>query len=315
MKGGYRVLIVDDDPGVRRMLAKIIEEEELALVIGEAENGVEAVELAFDLDPDLIMIDLLMPELDGIETIKKLKSKGFSGSFILLSKITDKMMVREAYQAGVEFYIHKPINRDEVCSVVEKILRYQGMEKTFKGIQSFLNNQQSSSVIEHIQKTVTHSKADSAQKARVVAENIVMDLGILSQSGSNDILEAMEILSGLKDNEDIKLLQNLKVLYQKIGESYNNKGVVDIASGEKAIERRIRRTVEYALNNLANLGIEDYYHPKFERFAHRLFDFSTIREEMQRIQKKTDKRPKLNVKRFLEGLLREIKQEETGIFR
>ncbi len=142
-----------------------------------------------------------------------------------------------------------------------------------------------------------------------------MDLGILSQSGSNDILEAMEILSELKDNEDIKLLQNLKVLYQKIGERYNNKGIVDLASGEKAIERRIRRTVEYALNNLANLGIEDYYHPKFERFAHRLFDFSTIREEMQRIQNKTDKRPKLNVKRFLEGLLREIKQEETGIFR
>ncbi len=132
MRGGHRILIVDDDPAVRRMLAKIIEEEELALVIGEAENGLEAVELAFDLDPDLIMIDLLMPELDGIETIKKLKSKGFSGSFILLSKITDKMMVREAYKRGWNFIFTNRLIEMKCVQLLKRFYAIRGWRKHLK---------------------------------------------------------------------------------------------------------------------------------------------------------------------------------------
>lgn len=304
-----KILVVDDDSGVRRMISNIIEEEGIGQVIGEAENGIEAVDLVLDLHPDLVMIDLLMPELDGIETIKKLKNSDYRGSFVLLSKITDKMMVREAYQAGVEFYIHKPINKEEVCHVVKKVLQYKGLEKTFQNLQMFLNsnglNGTSSTQISNAMESIATKK----DKADIIAENIAMDLGILSQSGSQDILEAMSILSEMEYPEDVKLLQNLKVLYEKIGQGYEEKGNLDVARSEKAIERRMRRTIEYALNNLGNLGIEDYHHPKFERFGHRLFDFATIREEMLRIQKKSDKKPKINVKRFLEGMLREIKQE------
>ena len=304
-----KILVVDDDSGVRRMVSNIIEEEGIGQVIAEAEDGSEAVDLALDLQPDLVMIDLLMPELDGIETIKKLRKSGYQGSFVLLSKITDKTMVREAYQVGVEFYIHKPINKEEVSHVIKKVLQYKGLEKTFQNLQSFFNNQSYGGASWDTRKSGLENLPTKQEKAENIAENIAMDLGILSHSGSRDILEAMHILSALDYPEDVRLLQNLKVLYEKIGGEYERKGDLDVARGEKAIERRMRRTIEYALNNLGNLGIEDYHHPKFERFAHRLFDFATIREEMLRIQNKSDKKPKINVKRFLEGMLREIKQE------
>ncbi len=304
-----KILVVDDDSGVRRMISNIIEEEGIGQVIGEAEDGSEAIDMVLDLQPDLVMIDLLMPELDGIETIKKLKRSDYRGSFVLLSKITDKMMVREAYQAGVEFYIHKPINKEEVSHVVRKVLQYRGLEKTFQNLQLFINNQDYGHTSSAQMKNLKGESFTKKEKAENIAENIAMDLGILSQSGSRDILEAMHILSAMEYPEDVKLLQNLKVLYEKIGQGYEKRGNFDVARSEKAIERRMRRTIEYALNNLGNLGIEDYHHPKFERFGHRLFDFATIREEMLRIQKKSDKKPKINVKRFLEGMLREIKQE------
>lgn len=304
-----KVFVVDDDSGVRRMVSNIIEEEKIGQVVGEAADGMEAVDLIMDLQPDLVMIDLLMPELDGIETIKKLKNSGFGGMFVLLSKITDKMMVREAYQAGVEFYIHKPINKEEVCHVIKKVLRHKGMERTFQNLQVFFNSQGVENTQGEPRSDTMERKEGATDKAEKIAENIVMDLGILSQSGSGDILEAMTILSALEYPEDMKLLQNLKLLYERIGEAYAKRDNRDVAWGEKAIERRLRRTIEYALHNLANLGIEDYHHPKFERFGHRLFDFATLREEMLRIQKKSEKKPKINVKRFLEGMLREIKQD------
>lgn len=302
------IFVVDDDSGVRRMVSNIIEEERIGQVIGEARDGLEAVDMIMDLQPDLVIIDLLMPELDGIETIKKLRSSGYEGLFVLLSKITDKMMVREAYQAGVEFYIHKPINKEEVSHVLKRVLRHKGMEKTFQNLQFFLNNQEEKDTAGESKQKSPGRKENEEEKAKRIAENIVMDLGILSQSGCGDILEAMGILSLMEYPEDMKLLQNLKLLYEKIGERYEKNDNRDVARGEKAIERRLRRTIEYALNNLASLGIEDYHHPKFERFAHRLFDFATLREEMLRIQNKTEKKPKISIKRFLEGMLREIKQ-------
>ncbi|NBG88073.1 response regulator [Isachenkonia alkalipeptolytica] len=305
-----KIFVVDDDSGVRRMVSNIIEEEGIGQVIGEAEDGMQAIDQVMDLQPDLVMIDLLMPELDGIETIKKLRKSGYGGTFVLLSKITDKMMVREAYRAGVEFYIQKPINKEEVSHVVKKVLRYKGMEKTFQNLQFFLNNQDLSHSPQEGKPKTPGNYLTKQDKANNIAENIAMDLGILSQSGSGDILEAMSILAAMDYPEDMKLLQNLKLLYEKIGERYEKSDNRDVARGEKAIERRIRRTIEYALNNLANLGIEDYHHPKFERFGHRLFDFAALREEMLRIQKKSDKKPKINVKRFLEGMLREVKQED-----
>ena len=101
------------------MLKNILAEQE-GIVIGEAESGVKAIPKRFSLAPDVVLIDLLMPELDGIETIQQLKTQGYNGQFIMLSQVVNKEMVGEAYQVGVEFFIHKPINQIEVQSIVRR---------------------------------------------------------------------------------------------------------------------------------------------------------------------------------------------------
>ena len=90
------------------------------MVIGEAESGVKSIPLILSTHPDVVLIDLLMPELDGIETIEQLKNEGFQGQFIMISQVVNKEMVGEAYEKGVEFFIHKPINRIEVQSILKK---------------------------------------------------------------------------------------------------------------------------------------------------------------------------------------------------
>ncbi len=113
--------IVDDDAVSRRMLQNIIEDCGLGEVTGTAGGGIEGVRMILEVIPDVVLIDLLMPDQDGIESITQLKDKGFSGKFIMISQIENKEMVGQAYQKGIEFFIHKPINRVEVEAVLVKV--------------------------------------------------------------------------------------------------------------------------------------------------------------------------------------------------
>ena len=116
-----RYFIVDDDTVSRTMLKKIIMDGDLGDVIGEANSGVNCCfSPSLSLHPDVVLIDLLMPELDGIETIEYLRMEGFQGQFIMISQIVNKEMVGEAYEKGIEFFIHKPINRVEISEYTKK---------------------------------------------------------------------------------------------------------------------------------------------------------------------------------------------------
>ena len=115
-----RYFIVDDDTASRRMLEKIILEGNLGVVVGEAGSGVDSLSPILSIHPDVVLIDFLMPKLDGIETIESLKQQGFQGQFIMISQVVNKEMVGEAYEKGIEFFIHKPINRLEVQSILRK---------------------------------------------------------------------------------------------------------------------------------------------------------------------------------------------------
>ena len=111
---------MDDDRASRMMLKNIITEGDLGVVIGEAESGTKGLKSIMSMHPDVVLIDFLMPELDGIETIEHLKKDGFEGQFIMISQVVNKEMVAEAYEKGVEFFIHKPINRVEVRSILKR---------------------------------------------------------------------------------------------------------------------------------------------------------------------------------------------------
>ncbi|MBH9787578.1 response regulator, partial [Clostridioides difficile] len=103
-----RYFIVDDDRASRVMLKQIIEDSGLGTVIGEARNGEDAIPQILMTQPEFVLIDLLMPKLDGIATVEQLMQNRFEGQFIMISQVVNKEMVGEAYEQGIDFFIHKP---------------------------------------------------------------------------------------------------------------------------------------------------------------------------------------------------------------
>lgn len=284
-----RYFIIDDDTASRRMLHTIINESGIGLVIGEAKSGVESLSDVLLTDPDIVLIDLLMPELDGIETIEQLRNEGFQGQFIMISQVVNKEMVGEAYEQGVEFFIHKPINRVEVTSILKKT------KEQFQLKNSLLQIRESLSLID------PDNKQERQQDVKGIVISILKDMGIVGEAGSDDIISVIEI--AMNQHAHHGQLPPLKELYEATALKCSTKKV-DIHKESKAIEQRIRRTILTAVNNLATLGSIDYTNPEFEYYAPRYFDFQEIRNRMMQIQKEDAnlKKIKVNIRKFLQVL-------------
>ncbi len=289
-----RYFIVDDDSASRRMLEQIIKEDELGYIVGEAENGLIAIEPIQATQPDVVLIDLLMPALDGIETLEQLKKQGFQGQFIMISQVVNKEMVGEAYEKGVEFFIHKPINRIEVRSILMKTKERNQLNYSLRTIRDSLAN---------IDATSEPPKRRSVSD---IVRSILNDMGIIGEMGSDDIVAIMLML--MDKEERTSQLPPLKDLYEGVARQMEN---VDVPKESKAIEQRIRRTISAAVNNIASMGIVDYTSPQFEYYAPRYFDFQDIRLRMKQIEEdfQTTTRVKINIKKFLQVLYLETEEK------
>lgn len=273
-------------------------EGDLGVVVGEAESGINGVSSILTMHPDVVLIDLLMPELDGIETIERLKMEGFKGQFIMISQIVNKEMVGEAYEKGVEFFIHKPINRVEVLSILKKTTEQFRLKGSLLAIQESLANI-------GLTKTI---RRQSSVKEIVLA--ILNDMGIIGEVGSDDIVTIIEFL--MNQDKRVAQLPSLKELYEAVtmkGESSES----DLKRESKAMEQRIRRTILTAVNNLASLGAIDYTNHEFEYYAPRYFDFQEIRNQMISIQEGRSElvKVKINIKKFLQVLYLETMEKYT----
>ncbi|MDI7743003.1 response regulator transcription factor [Lysinibacillus fusiformis] len=117
-----RVLIADDHHVVRRGLLFFLKTQKDIEVIGEAKNGVEAVELVDSLQPDIVLMDLVMPEMDGIQATKKIKAKWPAVHILMLTSFSDKDHVLPAIEAGAAGYQLKDIEPDELVNSIRQII-------------------------------------------------------------------------------------------------------------------------------------------------------------------------------------------------
>jgi len=118
---GNKVLIVDDAAFMRMMIKDILEKNGYE-VVGEAQNGVEAVEKYEELSPDLVTMDITMPEMDGIEALKKIQEINPEATVIMCSAMGQQAMVIDAIQAGAKDFIVKPFQAERVLEAVKKAL-------------------------------------------------------------------------------------------------------------------------------------------------------------------------------------------------
>ncbi len=118
----YQVLIVDDEVLIRDGLKCIMDWEEMGFcVCGEAGNGEDALSLILKLKPNLVLMDIRMPKLQGIDVVRLSRDQGFEGKFIIISGYSDFKYAQEAIRYGVESYLTKPIDEDELSEAVSKI--------------------------------------------------------------------------------------------------------------------------------------------------------------------------------------------------
>ncbi|MBQ7703944.1 MAG: response regulator [Selenomonadaceae bacterium] len=114
-----RVLVVDDAAFMRMMVKDILTKNGYD-VVGEAENGMKAVEKYSELHPDLTTMDITMPEMDGISAVKAIRKIDPNAKIIMCSAMGQQAMVIEAIQAGARDFIVKPFQADRVLEAVRK---------------------------------------------------------------------------------------------------------------------------------------------------------------------------------------------------
>jgi two-component system chemotaxis response regulator CheY len=115
------VLIVDDAAFMRMMIKDILSKNGYE-VVGEAENGARAIEKFKELEPELAIMDITMPEMDGIQAVKEIRSFAPEARIIMCSAMGQQAMVIESIQAGAKDFIVKPFQAERVLEAVKKVI-------------------------------------------------------------------------------------------------------------------------------------------------------------------------------------------------
>lgn len=270
-----KIYIIEDDLSIIGILEDIVERNGLGTVCGDSGDGFNPNQI-LALSPDLILVDLLMPEKDGIQVVRELKEAGCSAKFIMISQVSAKEIIAKAYTAGVEFFIQKPINLIEVCRVIENVSRQIENERALKTIRSVFSDYNSAP-----------APVDPRARERRRLKHILSQLGMAGEKGSRDITELCLLL--LDEGKTISQV-GVSALCARLGDN------------PKTTEQRARRAVEQGLEHISSLGLEDYNNECFVHYASRLFPFQEVRAEMAYLQGKGP-RGKANLKTFLDGLM------------
>lgn len=267
--------IVDDDINVIRILSNVIEKNNSFEIVGSATNGEKAFKEIIVMKPNIVLVDLLMPIMDGNTLVKELKAINPQLSFIMISQVLDSQLRSESYESGIEFFITKPINKIEVERVVSRVAEKIELDNTLSNIKKIF------------QSTEKQSRCQNEHYI-IKIKNILGTLGMLGEKGTNDIIK---ITLYLLENDISFIDYDFVSLENRLGDS------------SRIVKQRVRRAIKNGLTNIANLGVNDYSNDVFHVYANILFDFSSVKAEMDWITGKKNSRGKISLNKFFEGLI------------
>ncbi len=268
--------IVDDNISIVHLLENIIEELNVGEVIGYTTDCDEAIQEVILKKPDIILLDLVNPIENGLRIIKSVRVQFPDAHFVVISKINSKEVIAQAYSAGIEFYINKPINKIELGHVLNNVKHKIILEEKFRIIENMFSK-------DHVDKELPQ-KDIQMRNIRMVFSR----LGIMGEKGGEDILCICEYM--LTNN-----ISNFEFKINEICDTLNEH--------PKAMEQRVRRAINKGLVNIASVGIEDYMNENFIRYSNSLYDFENVKAQMDAIRGKRSTGGKISVKRFIENLI------------
>ena len=285
-----KIYLIDDDASVCNILKIIIQQKKLGEVCGIASNGMDALEDLPYVMPDIVIVDLLMPIMDGINFVRKAKEQYPDISYVMLSQVSSKEMISQAYECGVTFFIQKPVNGMEVVRVLTNVIDSIQMRRTFHQMQSlFMKDTPAQGAPATIPQIPAPAESIEEKPHIKRLRTILQKLGIIGESGSADIITLVDYMIEQGPESGKFTVSQLCTKF-----SPNN---------AKSMEQRIRRAVNAGLTNLANMGIEDYSNDTFHDFAGSIYSFEQIRKEMDYIRGKSDSHGKVSLKNFLNSLI------------
>lgn len=313
------IYIIEDDETMIEILEDLIEEYELGDVVGSSTDPYEALQKVPQVKPDIILVDFLMPGMDGAELVRQLRKEGCAAVFIMLSQVSSKDMIGKAYDAGIEFFITKPINLNELKSVLTTVARQIRNERTVATLRNLFMSEiglgegmtappageTAAAQMPHEQVQEAPGQGEPQAKAQAEStgdefaknvEKILVLLGMAGEKGSADIIR---VCSYLKENSMSMQQENVRIICGELSDA------------PKSMEQRMRRAVKTGLTNLAHLGIEDFMNETFTEYSSTLFPFEEVRTEMDYIRGKRSYGGKVSLKKFIESLM--LQAERTLI--
>ncbi len=194
-----KILIADDHGITRDGLRALLEKEENITVIGEAKNGREAVQIAMEYQPDIIVMDINMPELNGMEATRQILSQTTQTKIIVLSMFSERRYVSSMLKLGVSGYLLKSSAFEELVKAIHAVMNNQG----------YLSQKITNVVMKDYSKTLSSSKA-SVFDALTSREIEVFQL-IAEGHRSKSIAEKLHISVKTVSTHRYQLLKKLQI--------------------------------------------------------------------------------------------------------
>ena len=216
-----KIAIADDNEKMLRLLGRIVESDEELNVVGTAKDGEEAYDMIKTKQPDVVLLDIVMPKLDGLGVMDKvnrdttLKKRP---AFIMISAIGQEKITEDAFNLGADYYIMKPFDNEMVINRIKNL-----RDKNRKGVE--------------IKKVNAYEKKEDYTERNLEADvtNIIHEIGVPAHIKGYQYLREAIIMSV----NDIEMLNSItKILYPTIAKKYQ--------TTPSRVERAIRHAIEVA---------------------------------------------------------------------
>jgi len=224
MKNGIKVLIADDNITFGDLLKDYIGQYDDIDVVGVARDGFQAIEMISDFKPDLVILDIIMPNLDGIGVLERIAAADMEKKplFIMLSAIGQDIFVQKAISLGAEYYVVKPFDIDILVTRIRQIHRE-------KYVKPFSFNKGSAFL-----KEVKNEYREPQRSIEIEVTNLIREAGIPAHvAGYQYIREA--VIRALNSNLRV-FSSTIKTIYPEVAQKFN--------TTPKKVERAIRNAIE-----------------------------------------------------------------------
>lgn len=276
--------IVDNDNNATSLLKDIIENDFNNSVVGTTFNAEQAFEDVIRLSIDVMFVNPSLSQINGIELIKRIQQSNHHPHFIMVSQAFDPAGRTNAYRAGVDFCIEKPLNVAEVKTVIKLIGENINMSNRMLQILDLVSGAAN--------QNTTNINFKSKEKDNV--KSILRFLGITNGSGAQDITRIINVMIEQGITFD-------KINFHEIFRCDDH--------GKKIILQRIRRDLKTGLNNLAHMCIDYPENDIILEYANNLFEYKNVHNEMKIINGTASRGGQVSVKHFFNGLVQESAQK------